>query len=152
MTLKLHELKGDPGKKQKRQRVGRGEGSRWGKTCGRGHKGAGSRSGKEFGPSFEGGQTPLIRRVPKFGFSNISFRIPRAELTLEKLNRFEDGASIDLDVLKEKKLVAKSIRRVKVIATGKLEKKDLKIKLQGFSKGARSAIEAQSGTCEVVES
>jgi large subunit ribosomal protein L15 len=82
MSIKIHELPGDRGKKQKKTRVGRGEGSGQGKTAGKGHKGQQARSGRAKGGTFEGGQTPLVRRVPKFGFKNTAFREPRAEVTL----------------------------------------------------------------------
>ena len=151
MTLKLHELPADPGKRQKRKRVGRGNSSGWGKSAGRGDKGQQSRAGTTKGKGFEGGQTPLIRRIPKFGFTNISFRIPRCELTLDKLNRFHEGATVDLEALRKARMIKKSIRRVKVIATGELKIK-LSVKLQGCSQGARAAIEAKGGTVEIVPS
>lgn len=150
MSLKLNDLEGDRGAKQKRRRIARGEGSGWGKTAGRGAKGAQARSGGAKGGSFEGGQTPLTRRVPKYGFSNISFRVPRAEIRLSVLNRFDEGATVGLAELKQAGLVAKSVQRAKVIATGAIEKK-LQVRLQGFTQGARSAIEAKGGSCEVVK-
>lgn len=151
MGIKLHDLPADPGKGQHRRRIGRGNSSGWGRNAGRGEKGAKSRSGYNKTAAFEGGQTPLVRRVPKYGFSNISFRVPRAEITLGALNRFDEGSTVDLPTLQAANLVAKHVRRVKVIATGKLEKK-LTIKLQGFTAGARAAIEGKGGSCEAVKS
>ncbi len=149
MGLKLHELAADPGAKQKTRRVGRGNGSGWGRTAGSGEKGAQARAGTTKGGPFEGGQTPLIRRVPKFGFSNSNFRAHRAEITLERLDKFDAGEEITLESLKKLRLIPKKTERVKVIATGKLETK-LTVRLQGYSKAARAAIEAAGGTCEVV--
>jgi large subunit ribosomal protein L15 len=150
MTLRIHELAGDPGKRQRRKRVGRGEGSGRGRTAGRGNKGAQARSGYRRRLHSEGGQTPLVRRLPKHGFRNTAFRVEREELTLEKLNRFAEGSTVDLDALRREGLVSKGVRRVKVIATGELGRA-LTVKLHGFSQGARAAIEARGGTCEVVE-
>lgn len=152
MSVKIHELPGDPGKKQDRMRIGRGEGSGKGKTSGKGHKGAQARSGATKGGGFEGGQTPLIRRIPKFGFTNTSFREPRAEITLRQLeNKFEDGATVDPESLRQARLIKKSVRRVKVIGGGALKKK-LTVKCHGFSAGAKAAIEAAGGACEVLGS
>jgi len=147
--LKLHELPGDPGKTQRKRRVGRGEGSGWGKTAGKGNKGLHARSGGSIKPGFEGGQMPLIRRLPKFGFSNVRFREKRAELTLADLNKFDDGATVDFEALRQRRLIPKQAQYIKVIATGKLEKK-LSVRLNGFSAGARQAIEAAGGNCETV--
>lgn len=151
MSFKIHELPADTGRGAKRKRIGRGEGSGRGKTAGKGHKGQQARAGGgKRGVGFEGGQTPLIRRVPKYGFRNTAFRIPRAEVTLEQLNRFDAGATVDLAAIHAADLVRNDVVRVKVIATGKIAKK-LTIKLQGFSAGARAAIEAAGGVCEVVQ-
>lgn len=157
MGLKIHELPADSGNRttvsgvrKKKRRVGRGEGSGWGRTAGKGNKGVQARSGRAKGGAFEGGQTPLIRRVPKFGFSNAKFRIPRGEVTLEKLNRFEDGATVTVELLHSAGLITKAARRVKIIATGKLERK-VTLKGVGCSAGAKTAIEAKGGSCEAVE-
>lgn len=152
MSVKIHDLPGDPGRKQGRKRIGRGEGSGTGKTAGKGHKGAQARAGSAKGGGFEGGQTPLIRRIPKFGFKNTSFREPRAEVTLRQLeSKFEAGATVDPESLHKARLIKKSVRRVKVIASGTLNKK-LTVKCHGFSAGAKAAIEAAGGTCEVLGS
>jgi large subunit ribosomal protein L15 len=149
--MKLHELKGDAGRRQKRRRIGRGDGSGWGCTSGKGHKGQKARAGSSKGAAFEGGQMPLIRRIPKFGFSNVRFKIPRSEVTLRTLNRFEEGSTVDLAFLKEHDLIPAKTREIKVIATGVLEKK-LTVRARRFSAGARAAIEAAGGVCETVES
>jgi large subunit ribosomal protein L15 len=148
--LKLHELAGDPGKTQKKRRVGRGEGSGWGRTAGKGNKGQQSRSGGGHkGAGFEGGQMPLIRRLPKFGFSNIRFRAKKVELTLGQLNHFEEGATVDFAALVAKGLIPKQTEHVKVLATGELKRK-LTVRLNGFTAKAREAIQAAGGTCETV--
>jgi large subunit ribosomal protein L15 len=149
--LKLHELPGDPGKAQKKKRVGRGEGSGLGRTSGRGNKGKQARSGAGKGPGFEGGQMRMIRRIPKFGFRNDAFRLRRAELTLDKLDKFDEGALVDMDALRARKMVSRQTEFVKVIATGKLSRK-LTVKLHAFSAGARRRIEAAGGSCETVAS
>lgn len=148
--LKLHELPGDPGKKQKTKRLGRGESSGQGKTSGHGHKGKQARSGSGKGAYFEGGQMPMIRRMPKFGFSNVRNQLRREAVTLEQLNKnFDDGAAVDFAALVAMKLVSKNTEYVKVLATGELAKK-LSVKLNGFSAKAKQAIEAAGGTCETV--
>lgn len=148
--LKLHELPGDPGKTQKKKRVGRGEGSGLGKTSGKGNKGKKSRSGAAKGAGFEGGQMPLIRRLPKFGFNNDRFRLKRAEVTLSQLEKFfEDGATVDFAALTEKHIVSKQAEHVKLLANGAVTKK-LTVRLSGISAKAREAIEAVGGTCETV--
>lgn len=147
--LKLHELPGDPGKTQKKKRIGRGEGSGQGKTSGKGHKGKQARSGSGKGVYFEGGQMPMIRRIPKFGFSNERFAIKKGEVTLEHLNKFDDGATVDFAALVGKKLISKNTDYVKVLATGTLSKK-LTVKLHGFSAKAKEAIETAGGSCETV--
>ena len=147
--LKLHELPGDPGKKQNTKRLGRGEGSGQGKTSGHGHKGKQARSGSGKGAYFEGGQMPMIRRIPKFGFSNQRFQIRKAEVTLEQLEKFDDGATIDFAALVARRLISKNIDYVKVLATGELTKK-FTVKLHGFSAKAKQVIESVGGTCEMV--
>lgn len=147
--LKLHELIADPGKTQRKRRVGRGEGSGWGRTAGKGNKGHKARSGGAKGPGFEGGQMPLIRRLPKFGFSNERFRLKKAEVTLAQLSKFDDGATVDFEALCGAGLISKQVQHVKVLATGELSKK-LHVKAHGFSAKAKELIEAAGGTCETV--
>ena len=141
----LNTLKPAAGSKKSRKRVGRGIGSGLGKTAGRGHKGQKSRSGGFHKVGFEGGQMPLQRRVPKVGFSS-RVSIVTDEIRLHELNNI-DAAVIDLEALKQANLVNKNIQRVKVMASGKLEKA---VTLKGIrvTKGAREAIEAAGGKVE----
>lgn len=149
MSIKIHELPADPGKRQKRKRVGRGEGSGLGRQSGKGNKGAQARSGGAKGGTFEGGQTSLMRRVPKYGFSNERFRVERGEVRLSDLDKFEDGSTVDLEALYQAGIVQRKVKEVKVIRTGELTRK-LTVKANGFTAGARQAIEAAGGTCEVI--
>ncbi len=141
----LNTLKPAEGAKQNRKRVGRGIGSGYGKTCGRGHKGQKSRSGGYHKVGFEGGQMPLQRRVPKVGFSSRVGRVTD-EIRLHELNTL-DADVIDLEVLKKANLVNKSVLHVKVMVSGKIEKA---VTLKGIrvSKGAGEAIEAAGGKVE----
>ena len=141
----LNTLKPAEGAKQNRKRVGRGIGSGFGKTCGRGHKGQKSRSGGYHKVGFEGGQMPLQRRVPKVGFSSRVGRVTD-EIRLHELNTL-DADVIDLDALKKANLINKSVLHVKVMVSGKIEKA---VTLKGIrvSKGAREAIEAAGGKVE----
>jgi len=151
MALKIHDLPGDPGKRQKKKRVGRGESSGWGRTAGKGNKGAKARSGRAKGRGFEGGQTPLLRRIPKYGFSNAAFQEKRAHITLIQLNRFDDGAVVDRDALHKAGLIRKGVERVKLICKGALKKK-LTVRLQACSPGAQTAVEACGGKWEAAGS
>jgi large subunit ribosomal protein L15 len=141
----LNTLKPAAGSKKSRKRVGRGIGSGSGKTCGRGHKGQKSRSGGFHKVGFEGGQMPLQRRVPKVGFRS-RVGMVTDEIRLHELNNI-DADVIDLAALREANLINKSILRVKVMASGKLEKA---VTLKGIrvTKGAREAIEAAGGKVE----
>lgn len=141
----LNTLKPAAGSKKARKRVGRGIGSGSGKTCGRGHKGQKSRSGGFNKVGFEGGQMPLQRRVPKVGFSS-RVGLVTDEIRLHELNKI-DADVIDLAALKEANLINKSILRVKVMLSGKLEKA-VTLKGIGVTKGAREAIEAAGGKVE----
>ena len=120
--MKLHTLKPAEGSRFERNRVGRGSGSGNGKTAGRGQKGQKSRSGGRVRLGFEGGQQPLFRRLPKRGFQNIN-RKDYAIVNIEDLNRFEDGTTVNFDLLKEAGLVNKELSGVKILGQGKLEKK-----------------------------
>jgi len=146
--MRLSELQPSPGSKHKKKRVGRGPGSGWGKTAGRGHKGQNSRAGGPKGPGFEGGQMPLTRRIPKRGFTNI-FRQPWAIVNLRDLNRFAPDSVVDEAVLKEAGLVAAKIRRVKLLAQGEVTV-PLTVKVQAASAQARARIEAAGGRVEVL--
>ena len=149
--LKQHELPADPGARQKKKRVGRGEGSGLGKTSGYGHKGEKARSGRAKGKGFEGGQVPLMRRLPKFGFTNHAFQKKKGEVTIEQLNQFDAGSTVDFGVLHGARLISKQVTTYKVIGKGELNKK-LTVKAHGFSAGARATIEAAGGVCETIES
>ncbi|MEK3806515.1 MULTISPECIES: 50S ribosomal protein L15 [unclassified Metabacillus] len=146
--MKLHELKPAEGSRKTRNRVGRGTGSGNGKTAGKGHKGQNARSGGGVRPGFEGGQTPLFRRLPKRGFTNIN-RKDYAIVSLDKLNLFEDGAEVTVELLVEAGVISKVKSGVKVLGNGKLEKK-LTVKANKFSASAKEAIEAAGGTVEVI--
>lgn len=146
--MRLSELQPSPGSKHKKKRVGRGPGSGWGKTAGRGHKGQNSRAGGPKGPGFEGGQMPLTRRIPKRGFTNI-FRQPWAIVNLRDLNRFAPDSVVDGAVLKEAGLVGVKTRRVKLLAQGEVTVA-LTVKVQAASAQARARIEAAGGRVEVL--
>jgi len=143
--MQLNTIKPNEGSRRSSKRVARGPGSGTGKTAGRGHKGSRSRSGGGTKAGFEGGQMPLQRRLPKFGFAS---RIAKytAEVRLDALGRVEADV-IDLETLKTAKLVAASTQRVKVILAGELTK-TLKLKGIAVTKGARAVIESLSGTIE----
>ncbi|KQL52141.1 50S ribosomal protein L15 [Heyndrickxia shackletonii] len=146
--MKLHELQPAEGSRKQRNRVGRGIGSGNGKTAGKGHKGQNARSGGGVRLGFEGGQTPLFRRLPKRGFTNIN-RKDYAIVNLDALNRFEDGTEITPALLIETGVVSKEKAGVKILANGKLEKK-VTVKAHKFSSAAKEAIEAAGGTTEVI--
>ena len=146
--MKLHELNSLPESKR-RKIVGRGPGSGMGKTSTRGQKGQKSRSGVSIKPWFEGGQTPLYRRVPKRGFNNARFRTEFAVVNLSDLNKFNDGDVVTPASLREKGLVKDQKAGIKVLANGKLEKK-LTVKANRFSSTAVTKIEEKGGTTEVI--
>lgn len=147
--MKLHELNSAPEAKAKK-RVGRGPGSGMGKTSTRGQKGQKSRSGASIPAWFQGGQTPLYRRIPKRGFNNARFRTEYATINLSDLNRFfEDGDTVTPELLKEKGIIKKQLCGVKVLGNGELEKK-LTIKANRFSSSAVTKIESAGGKAEVI--
>ncbi|HAP7632311.1 50S ribosomal protein L15 [Enterococcus faecium] len=146
--MKLHELKPAEGSRQVRNRVGRGTSSGNGKTSGRGQKGQKARSGGGVRLGFEGGQTPLFRRLPKRGFTNVN-RKDYAVINLDVLNRFEDGAEVTPVALVEAGIVKNEKAGIKVLANGELNKK-LTVKAAKFSKAAQEAIEAAGGSIEVI--
>lgn len=146
--MKLDELK--PAQKTKKKTVvGRGVGSGLGKTSGRGHKGQKARSGGGVRRGFEGGQTPLYRRLPKRGFNNTRFQTKYATINLSDLNRFNDGDTVTPELLKEMGIVKKQLAGIKVLANGKLEKK-VNVKAHRFSSRAVTKIEELGGTAEVI--
>lgn len=149
--MKLHELKPAEGSQHRSKRIGRGPGSGWGKTSGRGHKGQKARSGGGKGPSFEGGQTPLQRRLPKRGFSNYPFKKTFSVIHLSDLNRFEQGSVVTPEEMVDCGLVKQMENGgVKVLANGKVDRA-LTVKAHAFSASAKEAIEAAGGTVEVIE-
>ncbi len=149
--MELHNLHPAPGAKRPRKRVGRGPGSGSGKTAGRGHKGQKSRSGFSRRYGFEGGQMPLVRRIPKRGFTNI-FRVEFQVVNLRDLERvFSDGDTVSPEALVEKGLARGGKRLIKVLADGDLTKK-LIVQAHKFSGSARAGIEKAGGSCEVVTS
>ncbi len=148
--MELHDLKPAPGAKKARKRVGRGPGSGTGKTAGRGHKGQKSRSGYSRRFGFEGGQMPLVRRIPKRGFTNI-FKVRFQIVNLRDLeSRFDDGAAVGPEELVAAGLTKKNGGPVKILSEGDLGKK-LTVKAHRFSKKAQAKIEAAGGTCEVLQ-
>ena len=146
--MKLHEMKYTEGARKKAFRVGRGHASGNGKTAGKGHKGQNARSGGGVRLGFEGGQTPLARRLPKRGFTNFT-RKEYAIVNVASLNRFEDGTEVTPELLMETGLVRKQLDGIKVLGNGNLEKK-LTVKANKFSASAVSAIEAAGGKTEVI--
>ena len=143
--MKLHEMKPLQAS-QKRNRVGRGPGSGNGKTSGRGQKGQKARSGGGVRLGFEGGQTPLARRLPKRGFTNFN-RVEYAIVNVEALNQFEDGIEITAALLLDKKVIRKELGGLKVLGNGELTNK-LTVKAAKFSQSAKEAIEKAGGTAE----
>ena len=147
--MKLHELSPVDGSKKSVKRIGRGHGSGWGKTSGHGHKGQKARSGGSIRPGFEGGQMPLQRRVPKRGFNNI-FRKKIVALNLKQLEaKFDNGAVVDVEALRNAGLVKNSFDGVKILGNGELTK-SLTVKVDGFSAAAKEAIEKAGGKAEVI--
>ena len=146
--MKLHELHPAEGSTSAQKRLGRGSGSGLGKTSGKGHKGAKARSGGGKRPGFEGGQMPLYRRVPKRGFNNV-FGTEYAEVNVERLEAFEDGAVVDAKALLEARMIRKELDGVKILGSGELTKK-LTVKAAKFTASAKEKIEAVGGKAEVI--
>ena len=147
--MKLHELQPAAGSKKTRTRVGRGLGSGLGKTSGRGQKGQNSRSGGGVRSGFEGGQMPLYRRLPKRGFNNV-FAKQYAEVNVEQLNRFEDGATVDPVALIEAGILKNVRDGIRILGNGSLETKNLTLIANGFTKSAEEKITAAGGKVEVI--
>ena len=146
--MKLHELQVVEGARHSRKRVGRGTGSGHGKTACKGHKGQNARSGGGVRPGFEGGQTPLFKRLPKRGFTNVNHK-EYATVNVEDLNVFEDGTVVTPELLKETGLVKKELDGVKVLGNGELTKK-LTVQANKFSASATTVIEQAGGKAEVI--
>ena len=149
--MRLHDLKPRPGAKHRRKRLGQGESSGHGKTSGRGGKGQTARSGSSIRIGFEGGQMPLIRRIPKRGFNNARFTTRYLPVNVEALNCFAEGTRVDEPVLREHGLVNGRGDGVKILGDGELNKK-LTVCVHAFSASARAKIEARGGTCEIAGS
>ena len=144
-----HEITSIAGKSKARRRVGRGSGSGHGKTCGRGHKGSGSRAGSVAVSLFEGGQMPLFRRIPKRGFSNYKFARRYEIVNVSQLERFDEGAYIDVEKLSDAGLIDGLKSKVKILGDGELTKK-LQVTAHKFSKTAEQKIMASGGTAKVL--
>lgn len=146
--MKLENLKYTEGARSVSKRIGRGQGSGTGKTAGKGHKGQNARSGGGVAIGFEGGQTPLYKRIPKRGFTNYT-RLEYATINVEALNVFEDGTVVDFETLKAKGLLKKKLDGFKVLGNGELTKK-LTVKANKFSASAKESIEKAGGTVEEI--
>ncbi|MCI8272097.1 MAG: 50S ribosomal protein L15 [Erysipelotrichaceae bacterium] len=146
--MKLHEMQYTEGARSNAKRVGRGHGSGNGKTAGKGQKGQKVRSGGGVRLGFEGGQTPLARRLPKRGFTNFN-RKEYAIVNVESLNRFDAGTEVTPELLVESGLVRKELDGIKILGQGELEK-SLTVKANKFSKSAVTVIEQAGGKAEVI--
>ena len=147
--MKLSDLRPAPGSKHAKKRLGRGSGSGLGKTAGKGHKGQKARSGGGKGPYFEGGQTPLQRRMPKRGFTNI-FKKEYTAINVEALDaKFEADATVDTQAFVASGLVSNLRDGVRILGRGEITKA-LNVKAKGFSKTAEEKIKAAGGTIEVI--
>jgi large subunit ribosomal protein L15 len=149
--MRLHDLKPRPGAKHRTKRLGQGESSGHGKTSGRGGKGQTARSGSSIRIGFEGGQMPLIRRIPKRGFNNARHGTRFLPVNVESLNVFEDGARVDETALRSVGLANGRADGIKILGEGEVTKK-LSVSAHAFSASARAKIEAKGGTCEVLAS
>ena len=146
--MDLHSLQTTEGSKHRRIRLGRGRASGKGKTSGRGHKGQMSRTGSVHKPLFEGGQMPLVRKLPKRGFTNFT-RKTIVPVNLDALSTLDEGTEVTIELLQEKGLVNGRFDGVKILGNGSLEKK-LTVKVTAFSATAKEKIEAAGGSCEIV--
>ncbi len=146
--MNLHEMKYNEGARHTTKRLGRGQGSGQGKTSGKGHKGQNARSGGGVAIGFEGGQTPFFKSMPKRGFTNFN-RLEYAIVNLSDLNRFEEGTTVNAELLKQAGIVKKHLDGLKVLGNGKLEKK-INVTCNRISKSAQAAIEKAGGKVEVI--
>jgi len=147
--MRLHDLKPRPGAKHRRKRLGQGESSGHGKTSGRGGKGQTARSGSSIRIGFEGGQMPLIRRIPKRGFNNARHATVYLPVNVSSLNDFEEGAKVDETALRSVGLVHGRGDGIKILGAGELTRK-LNVSASAFSESAKAKIEAKGGSCEVI--
>lgn len=148
--MRLHNLKPRPGAKHRRKRLGQGESSGLGKTSGRGGKGQSARSGGSRRIGFEGGQMPLIRRMPKRGFNNARHAVNFVPINVAALSAFEAGSVVDLAAFRKAGLASGPLKRVKILGNGELTQK-LTVHAHAFSASAKTKIEAAGGTCEVIQ-
>ena len=146
--MKLDSLKPSKGSIKNKKRIGRGHGSGLGKTSGRGHKGAGQRSGNKRRAWFEGGQMPLARRLPRRGFTNI-FKEEIQIVNISDLNRIEKSSEIDPVVLQENGMIRSSLKPVKILGEGDIDKK-LNVTASAFSASAKNKIEKAGGTVTIL--
>jgi large subunit ribosomal protein L15 len=146
--MRLHDLKPRPGAKHRRKRLGQGEASGHGKTAGRGGKGQTARSGSSIRIGFEGGQMPLIRRIPKRGFNNTRFATTYHAVNIGDLNQFEDGARVDEMALRSVGLANGRADGIKILGTGDLTKK-LTLVVSAISASAKTKVEAKGGSVEL---
>ncbi len=147
--MRLHNLSPRPGAKHRRKRLGQGESSGHGKTSGRGGKGQTARSGSSIRIGFEGGQMPLIRRMPKRGFNNAAFATRYIPVNLKSLDQFENGATVDEAALRKAGAANGRLTLIKILGTGEVKKK-LTVSAHAFSASAKAAIEKAGGTCNVI--
>ena len=147
--MRLHNMKPRPGARHRRKRLGQGESSGRGKTSGRGGKGQTARSGSSIRIGFEGGQMPLIRRIPKRGFNNTRHATRYIGVNVESLNVFDEGARVDVEALRSVGLANGPGDGIKILGDGELKKK-LSVNAHAFSASARAKIEAKGGKCEVI--
>ena len=146
--MNLHELSPAEGANKASKRIGRGHGSGWGKTAGKGHKGQKARSGGGIRPGFEGGQMPLQRRIPKRGFNNI-FAKKIVAVNVASLEAFDDGAEVTAQALIDQGIIKNAYDGVKILGNGSLTKK-LTVKVSAYSESAKNKIEAAGGKAEVI--
>ena len=149
MTMRLNNLENRPGAKRRTKRYGCGQSSGHGGTSGRGGKGQTARSGSGIRVGFEGGQMPLIRRMPKRGFNNAAFRREFTIVSVEALNPLPEGTTVTPELLIESGIIKSADQGLKILGGGKLTKK-LTVRAHKFSGTARTSIEAAGGTCEVI--
>ena len=147
--MRLHNLKPRPGSKHRTKRLGQGESSGRGKTAGRGGKGQTARSGSSIRIGFEGGQMPLIRRIPKRGFNNAEFTTAYSPVNVGELNQFEDGARVDETALRSLGLANGPKLGIKILGSGDLTKK-LVVVVSAISASAKTKIEAKGGSVEII--
>jgi len=147
--MKIGNIRRPKGANKSPKRVGRGTGSGWGKTAGRGHKGAKARSGATRRLGFEGGQMSLIRRLPKFGFTNVAKKVYQV-VNVETLNHFRKDSVVDKTVMKEAGIIRKTALPVKVLGDGKLSK-PLSVSAEAFSKSAKKKIVEAGGKVELIK-